>query len=253
MQLEDWDDADAILRATAPAELGRIATRFAQRWGYDYHGYSARLFVPPSSHGPDTRLFGNFPAEWVQRNGALRTGESEINAKEREDPRVRHVRAGLPVTSWTVSGGIGYTRADLRQVARPLLRRAGEAGMTGGLTIPLAAPGTQWAIMTFSTRQRCTLRELAPSIAPSLYFASCLQAALSLAAGDESERPALSPREREVLHWAAVGKTSWEISVILGTSERTVNFHLSNAARKLGTRGRSATCARALALALIAL
>ncbi len=253
MQLEDWDDADAILRAATQADLSRIATRFAQRWGYDYHGYSARLVVPPSGNGPDTRLFGNFPREWVQRNGALRAEETGVDGKEREDPRVRHARAGLPVTSWTVSGGIGYTRADLRQVARPLLRQAGEAGMTGGLTIPLAAPGTQWAMMTFSTRQRCTLRDLAPSIAPALYFASCLQAALSLAAGDRDRRPGLSPREREVLHWAAIGKTSWEISVILGTSERTVNFHLSNAARKLDTRGRSATCARALALGFIAL
>ncbi|MBN8739205.1 MAG: hypothetical protein BGP24_09455 [Lysobacterales bacterium 69-70] len=253
MPLKEWDYADAILRARTQADLSRIATRFAQHWGYAYYGYSARLVVPPSAATPDTRLFGNFPADWVQRNGALRDGDASVEGKEREDPRVRHVRAGLPVTSWVVSGGIGYTHADLRQVARPLLRQASDAGMTGGLTIPLAAPDTLWAIMTFATRQRCTLRDLAPSIAPALYFASCLQATLSRLAGDNGGRPVLSPREREVLHWAAIGKTSWEISVILGTSERTVNFHLANAARKLGTRGRSATCARALALGLIAL
>jgi DNA-binding CsgD family transcriptional regulator len=37
----------------------------------------------------------------------------------------------------------------------------------------------------------------------------------------------LSNREIEVLKWAALGKTSWEMSMILEISERTVNFHLA--------------------------
>jgi LuxR family transcriptional activator of bioluminescence operon len=253
MQLEDWDDAYAILRATTPDDIGNVTARFTQRWGYHYHGYSARLVAPPSRKEPDTRLFGNFPADWVQRHGALRADEAGANQKELSDPRVRHVRATLPATSWTVSGSISYTRLDLRQVAKPLLRLAGDAGMGGGLTIPLASHGIQWATMTFATRQRCTLRDLAPSMAPALYFASCIQAALSRVEANREPRPGLSPSEREVLHWAAIGKTSWEISLICRVSERTVNFHLSNAARKMGTRGRGATCARALALGLIAL
>ena len=64
-------------------------------------------------------------------------------------------------------------------------------------------------------------------------------------------RPTLSPREREVLQWCAQGKTSWEISQILGITERTVNFHVYQAAEKLGTRGRRATCLSAYVLGLI--
>lgn len=66
-----------------------------------------------------------------------------------------------------------------------------------------------------------------------------------------SRRPALSPREREVLQWCAQGKTSWEIAQILGITERTVNFHVYQAADKLGTRGRRATCLSAYVLGLI--
>lgn len=62
----------------------------------------------------------------------------------------------------------------------------------------------------------------------------------------------LSPRECEVLHWCAQGKTSWEIARILEISERTVNYHLYQAAEKLGTRGRRATCVRALLTGQIA-
>ncbi len=55
----------------------------------------------------------------------------------------------------------------------------------------------------------------------------------------------LSTRERDVLDWLQEGKSSWEISVILGISERTVNFHVYNITRKLG----ASTRAHALAIA----
>jgi LuxR family quorum sensing-dependent transcriptional regulator len=56
----------------------------------------------------------------------------------------------------------------------------------------------------------------------------------------------LTEREREVLRWTAVGKTSWEIGAILGISERTANWHLASAARKLNAPNRIATVVTAL-------
>jgi DNA-binding response OmpR family regulator len=44
----------------------------------------------------------------------------------------------------------------------------------------------------------------------------------------------LSDREIETLTWAARGKTSAEISQILGLAKRTVDFHIDNARVKLG-------------------
>lgn len=48
----------------------------------------------------------------------------------------------------------------------------------------------------------------------------------------------LSKREREVLNWLTRGKTSWDISMILNISERTVNYHVGNIMRKLGVNSR---------------
>jgi DNA-binding NarL/FixJ family response regulator len=48
----------------------------------------------------------------------------------------------------------------------------------------------------------------------------------------------LSRRESEVLNWLKTGKTSWDISVILGISERTVNFHVRNIIQKLNAVSR---------------
>jgi LuxR family quorum sensing-dependent transcriptional regulator len=43
----------------------------------------------------------------------------------------------------------------------------------------------------------------------------------------------LTPREREVLTWAAAGKSAWETATILSISEKTVIHHLDHIRRKL--------------------
>lgn len=50
----------------------------------------------------------------------------------------------------------------------------------------------------------------------------------------------LSNRETTCLHWSSLGKTSWETGRIIGVTERTVNFHISNACQKLGVNSRRA-------------
>lgn len=56
----------------------------------------------------------------------------------------------------------------------------------------------------------------------------------------------VTPREREILHWLAQGKSTWDISVILNISERTVKFHVGNLLQKLN----ASTRAHAVAIAL---
>ncbi|WP_454692081.1 helix-turn-helix domain-containing protein [Achromobacter aloeverae] len=64
-------------------------------------------------------------------------------------------------------------------------------------------------------------------------------------------RRALSIRERACLQWAALGKSSREIGPLLGIRERTVNFHLQNACRKLSARNRRAAAVAAMAMGLL--
>jgi LuxR family transcriptional regulator of spore coat protein len=56
----------------------------------------------------------------------------------------------------------------------------------------------------------------------------------------------LTERELTCLSWAASGKTSWEVGVIMDLSERTINFHISNACKKLGVYGRQAAITAAM-------
>jgi DNA-binding CsgD family transcriptional regulator len=73
--------------------------------------------------------------------------------------------------------------------------------------------------------------------------------------GTSPNRPpaALSLREKEVLDWLKEGKSSWEISSILGIRERTVNFHVANVMSKLGASNRVQAVALALDRGLITL
>jgi LuxR family transcriptional regulator, quorum-sensing system regulator CviR len=61
-----------------------------------------------------------------------------------------------------------------------------------------------------------------------------------------NNRAILTGREREILNWLKQGKSSWDTSVILGISQSTVNFHITNIIRKLGACNRSQAIAIAI-------
>jgi DNA-binding CsgD family transcriptional regulator len=63
--------------------------------------------------------------------------------------------------------------------------------------------------------------------------------------------PKLTRRELDVLSWTSQGKTAWEVSVILGMSEKTVNFHLGNAMRKLGVSSKHQAVLKCVAAGLL--
>jgi len=61
----------------------------------------------------------------------------------------------------------------------------------------------------------------------------------------------LTERELETLSWVARGKSSADIGVILGVSERTVNFHIDNVIRKTGVATRIQAAVKCTMLGLI--
>jgi DNA-binding CsgD family transcriptional regulator len=66
-----------------------------------------------------------------------------------------------------------------------------------------------------------------------------------------SARDKLSVREIECLRWAAAGKSSDEIAIILGISVNTVSSYFKTATRKLDAVNRMQAIARALRMKLI--
>lgn len=65
------------------------------------------------------------------------------------------------------------------------------------------------------------------------------------------EPPHLSPREREILRWIAKGKSTEEISVILGSKTNTVTTHVRRTFKKLGSHDRVTCVTKAMAMHLL--
>ncbi|MGJ3264773.1 MAG: LuxR family transcriptional regulator [Salinarimonas sp.] len=93
--------------------------------------------------------------------------------------------------------------------------------------------------------------ELLADFAMISYTFHAFASAFGSSASGAAQPAALTPRERECLAWCAAGKTLWDISLILGVSERTVRFHLGNARGKLDAVNTTHAVACAIHLGLI--
>jgi DNA-binding CsgD family transcriptional regulator len=85
-------------------------------------------------------------------------------------------------------------------------------------------------------------------MADLVYFSHLLHEAILTSDVDElAQKPVyLTRRERQVLMWAAYGKTYWETGHILGLSERTVGFYMKNAMGKLSVATKCQAVAKAI-------
>ena len=128
--------------------------------------------------------------------------------------------------------------------------------LTQGLTVPIHGPGPVCAFLNLVTDHCCTVNESVRdynkhcSHLLALNLHSVLRRLLGLS-WEDSRLASLTGREMECLLWAARGKTSWETALILEVSEVTVNFHLTNAMKKLDVYSRAHAVAKAVAFGLI--
>lgn len=68
---------------------------------------------------------------------------------------------------------------------------------------------------------------------------------------DTADIVTLTDRERDVMSWAARGKTLQDTAEILGLSMQTVETHVKNALRKLGASNKTHGAAKCVALGLV--
>jgi LuxR family quorum-sensing system transcriptional regulator SolR len=148
--------------------------------------------------------------------------------------------------------------------APTLFAEARKFGLVTGSSHPVHAPGGQWSALSFikdhggvraevairATLARCQLIAGYVHEATVRIVTQRLDAPIPVL----QPRPArgrLNERERQVLMWVSVGKTTAEIADALCISSRTVVFHLSNVRQKLGASNSRQAISKALALGLI--
>jgi DNA-binding CsgD family transcriptional regulator len=225
------------------SELSDAIDRLTRQLGVSHWLYAIDL--PLESDRPDQFTLGGYPEAWVRRyldKDYLRV-----------DPIVAHCHDHSTPLQWVDAwrGGTAVVHPQL-QVVRQMFGEAGEFGLAAGVSIPLHGPGVTWGLMSFAgdARAGAELAQRLPQLHLLAHFVH--EAGRRFArAGAPVKVPSLTRRERECLFWASAGKTSWEIGQLLNISERTVIFHLQNAAQKFGVSGRQAAVARAVSMGLI--
>lgn len=167
----------------------------------------------------------------------------------RVDPVVRHCFTTSLPFDWADAK---YDR-QTNSAARLMMDEARDFGLTDGMCVPLHLENGMQAIFSLvgdPTRLKPTERLELQML--SLYALGQLRFVSTFSA-EGAARRTITPREAEVLKWAASGKTAGEIAEITGTTVRTVNQHCENAQRRLGTRNRLHTVVEAMRRNLITL
>ena len=243
-----WSALRSVSAAQDVGSLSSIIRKYAAASGFNNFGFALKQNLSNSGTSGFQSLL-DFPAEWAMRYRGLSSMPTTSS-----DPVIRHVRTALSPTAWSCKGQVTFTAPAIARSARGLLGAAGEHGLRAGLTIPLSAPGVAWSFLVLTTHDTSSANDLLPELPCSYLFAQSVMIAMHrLMPGAHATEVVLSCGERDAMRWSAIGKTSWEVSVILGISEHTVNFRLQSAARKLGVRGRNAAITKALSLGLITL
>ena len=171
------------------------------------------------------------------------------NVYQEVDPVVRACRTMSHPIEWSQIAA--PARGDRRSAE--VMHRARDFGLKFGLTLPIHPLDGGICCFSMSSSAAPFVNSFTkPAI--HLMGVYAFNRARDLEQWPEAvETPALTRREREVLTWAAAGKSASMIADILGISERTAVAHTISAAHKLGAPNKTAAVAQALHKRLISL
>jgi LuxR family quorum sensing-dependent transcriptional regulator len=134
-----------------------------------------------------------------------------------------------------------FSTAKARQVAN----EASDFGLRSGYIVPAYSRRHWHALISFASPEKTLELGRNERIAlnlMSMMTITCFEALRN----EEAKDQVLSPREREVLLWTAMGRTADEISDILNISTATVRKHLQNVREAYGVSSTLAAVALAL-------
>ncbi|MET0939742.1 MAG: LuxR family transcriptional regulator [Mesorhizobium sp.] len=136
-----------------------------------------------------------------------------------------------PVSKWSLSKDrpFHWTEAwdahpDTIRV-RQINGEAKEFGLVGGIAFPMRTNQGWQAVMSLASDRpvEASKRDEGMLLMASIYFQMAASDMIAVA----ERGVTLTAREREILQWAAIGKTAWETSHILNISEKTVRNHMN--------------------------
>lgn len=227
---------NTFLPAATAEEQFEVVTHYAREIGFEYCAYGLRMPVPVTR--PKVETINNYPLSWQYRY-------KEANYLE-IDPTVRHGLTSPFAVVWS---------PDVFASTPALWDEAQAVGLRIGWALSVRDRKGAVGMLTLArSSEALSPRELAQRESQMVWLTQISHFAFSRLLTPQlapEVSASLTARELEVLQWTADGKTSGEIASILGLSERTVNFHLTNAVTKLEAPNKTAAAVRAAMLGLL--
>jgi LuxR family transcriptional activator of bioluminescence operon len=231
---------ESLLNCNTVEELHTSTTAIARQMGFEHFLYGVQ--VNTSLTRPYRFILSCYPEAW--RKHYDEEGYANI------DPTVSHcAKTSIPII-WKNEIFKGRKEARVRSEAK-------DCGLVSGASFSVHGGCGEAAMLSLSTSRESReaqddiLAVMGKAQLLTCYLHEAVQRIVLSKGPVPLKKINLTEREKECLLWAAEGKTGWEIANIVSISERTVTFHLQNAAQKMGVVNRQQAISRALSMGLI--
>jgi len=222
-----------IDRACDPAAVCDVILKAVKPYGFT-NVLAGTIPVPGStkSQQESNIVLAQWPSGWAERY--FSSGYLFV------DPAIRRVTSDISPFLWSELDPL----CRKNPMAARVMNEAGDFQLKCGFTVPLVT--LEGDIAGFSMAgDRIELPPRARgmlSLVATYAFGHALNLRIQK---DEATQARITKREREILQWAAAGKTEWEIGKILNISEHTVDKFFRTARVKLRAANRTQAVAEA--------
>ena len=231
----------SVLRARNREEFRGEIVGFAK--GLGFGTVSATMVIDHSATESEFDSIDNTPTAWTEY--------FKDRSTWRVDPVMQHCkRQSVPIV-WNQDTYVNSGQGDLWE-------EQAQFGYRSGIGLALHLPEGRHFLFgvdceTELPRDAATLTRMVADIQLFAVYAqeTAWRVIMPKANDASSIHVRMTPRELECLKWTMDGKTAWEVSGILGITERTVVMHLSNAMHKLDCNNKHQAVLKALRLGLI--
>ncbi len=233
---------DLLSKADTVEDIHSVCSSLTDHLGFDRFLYGARL--PTSLIKPYIITISGYPDEWRTRYGCA--GYISI------DPTIAHCANHSTPLSWDKIAQLEKEDSLVSQ----FMEEARDFGLKSGVSLPVHSPHGESAMLSLASSKTHlqTKQDILEAMPHAQLFTAYLHENVRRIFSQQVlplQRVELTSREKECLLWSAEGKTAWETAKILGVAERTIIFHLQNAAGKLNVVNRQQAVARAVSLGLL--
>lgn len=215
-----------------------LSTRFGQTIaGFGFGFYTCISHPKPVDRALPTDGLSTYPQQWVTHYLDRHYFNQDVFASR--------AAANLQPFDWSDL----CNRNTLTVAQKTVMGEFSEIGLAKGLTVPIhVSPESPASCSLSSGTENYDADATGTVTVLAMYFFNAMKALAKPTGSTKPNIVQLAKRERECLEFAARGKTTWEISCILGIAERTVITHLENARRRLNAVNRTHAVAKAICL-----